>query len=113
MWYVIGLEVNAELAEFPSLAINVYDTVTQSRAEYCEPSVMVEKNGVKSVLSEQWWIVILLFYRIKCKAYILKSVVRLRALSKRKRTALQSGAILKNREEAIAMLEGLNAYNKE
>ena len=46
-WGESYIEANAELAEFPFLAINVYDTATQSRVDYCEPSVMVEKNGVK------------------------------------------------------------------
>ncbi len=38
---------NAELANFPFLGINVYDTTTNKRVDYCQPSVTVEKNGVK------------------------------------------------------------------
>lgn len=38
---------NAELAEFPLLAINIYDKSTNKRVEYCESSVMVELDGVK------------------------------------------------------------------
>ena len=36
---------NAALANFPFLAINVYDSDTNARAEYCQPSVMVERGG--------------------------------------------------------------------
>ena len=38
---------NLELAEFPFLAINVYSNATNQRADYCQPSVTFEKNGVK------------------------------------------------------------------
>ena len=38
---------NAELAEFPFLAINVYDRTTQKRVEYCAPSVVVERGELK------------------------------------------------------------------
>ncbi len=38
---------NAELAEFPFLAINVFDSETGQRAEYCVPSVLVEYSGVQ------------------------------------------------------------------
>ena len=38
---------NSEIAEFPILAINVYDTATGKLADYCQPSVMVERGGVK------------------------------------------------------------------
>ena len=46
-WGEEYIESNAELAEFPFLAINVYDSDTNQLAEYCQPSVMVEQNGVK------------------------------------------------------------------
>ena len=36
---------NAALATFPFLAINVYDSDTNMRAEYCQASVMVERGG--------------------------------------------------------------------
>ena len=38
---------NAELAQFPFLAINVYDAATNTRADYCESSRLVEVNGVQ------------------------------------------------------------------
>lgn len=38
---------NDELAEFPFLAINIYDNDTNKLVEYCQPSVMVEKNGIQ------------------------------------------------------------------
>lgn len=38
---------NAEIAEFPLLAINVYDSDTGRRAEYAAPSVVVERDGIE------------------------------------------------------------------
>jgi len=40
--YIIA---NEELAEFPFLAINVYDRDTDKLVEYCQPSVTVELDG--------------------------------------------------------------------
>ncbi len=39
------IKENAELAEFPLLAINVYDAETNKRADYCAPSVTVQRGG--------------------------------------------------------------------
>jgi len=41
-WGEDFIKQNAAVAEFPFLAINVYDRDTQKRAEYCEPSVLVQ-----------------------------------------------------------------------
>lgn len=38
---------NAEAAEFPFLAINVYDTETRRQANYCQSSVVVDADGVQ------------------------------------------------------------------
>lgn len=38
---------NAKLAQFPFLAINVYDKETNSLVEYCQPSVVVERGGLQ------------------------------------------------------------------
>ena len=38
---------NMKLAGFPFLAINVFDSKTRERVEYCVPSVLVEYNGVQ------------------------------------------------------------------
>ena len=38
---------NAKLAEFPFLAINVYDGATNKRAEYCKSSVMISRGGAQ------------------------------------------------------------------
>ncbi len=46
-WGEEAIEANAALAEYPLLAINVYDKATGRLAEYCQPSVMVEQNGAK------------------------------------------------------------------
>lgn len=46
-WGEAYIEENLEAANFPFLAINVYDRATNERVEYCQPSVMIEKNGAK------------------------------------------------------------------
>ena len=38
---------NAQLAQFPFLAINIYDRATNQRLDYCKSSVMIDKNGVQ------------------------------------------------------------------
>lgn len=37
---------NESLAEFPFLAINIYDENTNALAGFCQPSVMIERSGV-------------------------------------------------------------------
>lgn len=46
-WGEEPIEQNSKLAEFPFLGINIYDRETNKRVDYCKPSLMVEKNGVK------------------------------------------------------------------
>ena len=46
-WGSEYIDANRELAEFPILAINIFDKSTGERADYCEASVIVERNGVK------------------------------------------------------------------
>ncbi len=46
-WGTDYISSNAQLAEFPFLGINVYERSTGKLASYCQPSVTVEKNGVK------------------------------------------------------------------
>ena len=46
-WGEEYIENNLELADFPFLAINVYERATNERAEYATPSVMIDQNGVK------------------------------------------------------------------
>ncbi len=38
---------NAPLAEFPFLAINIYDSDTRQRAEYCQPSIMIDLGEIQ------------------------------------------------------------------
>ena len=45
-WGESYIESNLAAAEFPFLAINVYECGTNARVEYCQPSVTVEKGGV-------------------------------------------------------------------
>lgn len=46
-WGEEFIENNADLAEFPLLAINVYDRVTNERVDYASPSVIVERSGLQ------------------------------------------------------------------
>ncbi|MBQ3068556.1 MAG: 5'-nucleotidase C-terminal domain-containing protein [Clostridia bacterium] len=46
-WGEEYIEDNDRLAEFPFLAINIYNRETNKRAAYCAPSVMVEGDGIQ------------------------------------------------------------------
>ena len=46
-WGEEYIEKNAEAAEFPFLAINVYEKSTGERVDYCASSVLVERGGMK------------------------------------------------------------------
>lgn len=46
-WGSEAIRKNAELAEFPLLAINVYDKETRQRVDYCDSSVMVDLGDVQ------------------------------------------------------------------
>lgn len=46
-WGEEAIEQNAALAEFPLLAINIYDKETNERVDYCEPSVLIEQDGLR------------------------------------------------------------------
>ena len=46
-WGEDAIRDNLEKAEFPFLAINVYDNNTGKLADYCTPSIMIERDGVQ------------------------------------------------------------------
>ena len=46
-WGEDYIEANSQLANFPFLAINIYDRETEQRVDYCESSVMLEMDGAK------------------------------------------------------------------
>ncbi len=46
-WGESRLETNQAMAEFPFLAINIYDRATNTRVPYCDASVMVECGGIQ------------------------------------------------------------------
>ncbi len=46
-WGTDAIRENVDIADFSILAINIYDNATGERADYCEPSVMIERGGVK------------------------------------------------------------------
>ena len=46
-WGEQMIEENDALAEFPFLAINIFDRNTNQRVDYCEPSVIIERDGIQ------------------------------------------------------------------
>lgn len=46
-WGEEYIRQNLEIADFPFLAINIYDTSTGELADYCTPSVMIEEGGIQ------------------------------------------------------------------
>ena len=46
-WGEDAIRENLAVAEFPFLAINIYDKTTGKLADYCTPSVVVECDGIK------------------------------------------------------------------
>lgn len=46
-WGAEYIESNAEIADFPLLAINVYERDSNERVDYASPSVIVERDGIK------------------------------------------------------------------
>jgi len=46
-WGEEYIEDNAELANFPLLAINIYDKYTNKQVDYCESSVLIECRGLQ------------------------------------------------------------------
>lgn len=46
-WGEAAIWANAGAADFPILAINIYDRETNARADYCESSVVVEVDGLQ------------------------------------------------------------------
>ena len=46
-WGEEPIRANSQLADFPFLAINVYNYSTGKLADYCTPSVMVERGDIK------------------------------------------------------------------
>ena len=46
-WGEEYVEANAELAEFPFIAINIYDRDTNQLVDYCQPSVVVEAGDIQ------------------------------------------------------------------
>ncbi len=46
-WGEEYVKSNAAMAEFPFLAINIYDRKTNKLVDYCSPSVMIDHDGVQ------------------------------------------------------------------
>ena len=46
-WGENAIRENLLVAEFPFLAINIYDNTTGKLVDYCTPSVMVERDGIQ------------------------------------------------------------------
>lgn len=46
-WGTDPIKENKEIAEFPFLAINIYDRSTNERVEYCDSSILIDQSGVQ------------------------------------------------------------------
>ena len=46
-WGSDAIKANLAVAEFPFLAINIYDKSTGKRVDYCQPSVLIERDGIQ------------------------------------------------------------------
>ncbi len=46
-WGENYIGTNEDLADFPFLAINIYDRDTNQRADFCEPSTIIDEDGVQ------------------------------------------------------------------
>ena len=46
-WGEVYIEQNEVSAEFPFLAINIYERATNTLVDYCQPSVVVEGDGIQ------------------------------------------------------------------
>lgn len=46
-WGQDAIRTNVAIAQFPILAINIYDNATGQRVDYCQPSVMIQRGGAK------------------------------------------------------------------
>lgn len=46
-WGEESIKDNAEIADFPFLAINIYDRTTNTLVDYCQASAMVEVGGIQ------------------------------------------------------------------
>ena len=46
-WGEEFIEANSEIAVFPFLAINIFDIDDNERVDYCSPSVVIERGGIR------------------------------------------------------------------
>lgn len=46
-WGTSYIAANEALADFPFLAINIYEKATNEPVDYCAPSILIERSGVK------------------------------------------------------------------
>lgn len=46
-WGEEAIKANAELAEFPFLAINIYERTSDSLVDYCQPSLLIDRGTVQ------------------------------------------------------------------
>lgn len=46
-WGTDPVRTNSAQADFPILAINVYDRATDTRVDYCQSSVLIERGGIQ------------------------------------------------------------------
>ena len=78
-WSTEKIRTNAQLANFPFLAINVFDRTTNKRVDYCEASVVVRSSAQSVTAIRQ-------FRQACARTCISRSVTNLRRSSRKKQT---------------------------
>ena len=92
-WSSEYIKNNAELAEFPFLAINIYDRQTNKRVDYCDASVVVEAGdiqiGIIGAIGNHYDSIA----EAKCKDVYFKTGSDLTALVKAESTRLKNQGV--------------------
>lgn len=92
-WSSEYIKKNAEIAEFPFLAINIYDRQTNERVEYCDASVVVEAGGLQigiiGAIGDHYGSIA----EAKCKDVYFKTGSELTTLVKEESTRLKNQGV--------------------
>ena len=92
-WGSQHIRANSQIAEFPFLAINIYDSATNERVDYCEPSVVVEAGGLQIGIIGAMGNHYTSIAPDKCADVYFKTGSQLTALVKEESTRLQAQGV--------------------
>lgn len=92
-WGSEHIRANSQIAEFPFLAINIYDSATNERVDYCEPSVVVEAGGLQIGIIGAMGNHYTSIAPDKCADVYFKTGSQLTALVKEESTRLQAQGV--------------------